>query len=293
MTEVIIMNRWKIGVAAAVVVLTSACSPSPENTAEASGAAEGIDIVVIDDGIGSLEPPAGDQNSCPGCDRWPTQFAEHVTQATGRETTVASYRAEGVPEARELVSGDAAARDVLTDAEVIVVATGAFNSLPDPDTGIGCPGELPPPSEYSDWARTTTPTCLAEGVRTYGLLYDAVFAEIKKLRSGKPTVYVTMTVPNYNIDVAGPDSLLGSVDGEQRAWAKQFAVDANERWNAMLEERAVAAGFAVADVYHAYNGPDGGVPAGHFDAGGGHPNQAGHDAIAALLATVDLVALKD
>jgi len=82
------------------------------------------------------------------------------------------------------------------------------------------------------------------------------------------------------------------VEGPERVWAKKFAVAANDRWNAMLDAQATAAGFTVVDVYHAYNGPDGTLPAGHFDAGGGHPNQAGHDAIAGLLATVDLSALQ-
>lgn len=288
------MTRWTIGIAGLLVVLTSACASTPDKPASSSSkpraAADKIDIVMVDDGIGSLAPPPGGENSCPGCSRWPTQFAARIKQVTGRETTVASYQARGVPEARELVSGDAAARRAIADAEVVVVATGAFNSLPDPDSGIGCPHVGAGEPTYTAWARTTKPSCLAEGIKTYGLLYDEVFAETKKLRAGKPTVYLVLTVADYNIGLGGADSLLGQVKGADRVWAKQFAVTANDRWNVMLGERAKASGFAVVDVYHAVNGPDGTTPA-QLIPEGGHPNQAGHDAIAALLAGVDLSAL--
>jgi GDSL-like Lipase/Acylhydrolase family len=289
------MHRWTIGIAGLTAALLCACSgtqaDTPSGKSSAGGSADKISVVLVDDGIGSLGPKPGDPNSCPGCSRWPTQFADHVAQVSGREATVKSFRAGGVPEARELVSGDSDARAAIANASVVVVATGAFNSLPDPETGIGCPPVATQESTYAAWARTTKPDCLAEMIKTYGLLYDSVFAEVKKLRAGKPTVYVALNVPDYNLEVGGPDTLLGQVQGAERAWAKQFAVAANDRWNAMLAERAQAAGFAVVDIYHALNGPEGTEPVTQFDAGGGHPNQAGHDLIAGLIAKVDLSAL--
>ncbi|MFC5178841.1 GDSL-type esterase/lipase family protein [Nocardioides taihuensis] len=250
-----------------------------------------MSVVLVDDGIGSLGPKEGEEDSCPGCSRWPTQFADQVAQVAGREASVTSFRAPGVPEARELVSGDSDTRAAIADASVVVVATGAFNSLPDPDTGIGCPPAATEEPTYAAWARTTKPACLAEMIKTYGLLYDSVFAEINKLRAGKPTVFIAMNVPDYNLEVGGPDTLLGQVQGVERAWAKRFAVAANDRWNEMLAERARAAGFQLVDIYHALNGPDGTDPGAQFSAGGGHPNQAGHDLIADLIAQVDLSAL--
>lgn len=286
------MKRWTIVIAGLLGALATACSATQGATTSESptgSAADAVNIVLVDDGIGSLEPPPGEENSCPGCSRWPTQFADHVAQVTGSDTAVVSLRAGGLPEARELVSGDTAARAALEDAAVVVVATGAFNSLPDPTTGIGCPGTLGP--TYAAWARTTNRTCLAEMIKTYGLLYDSVFAEIKKLRAGEPTVYVALNVLDYNIEVGGPDSLLGQVKGAERTFAKRFAVAANDRWNAMLAERAKAAGFTLVDIYHAVNGPQGMDPGTQFSAGGGHPNQAGHDLIAGLITQVDLSAL--
>jgi hypothetical protein len=288
------MKRWTIGIAGLLGALATACSATQgASTGESptGSASDTVNVVLVDDGIGSLEPPPGEENSCPGCSRWPTQFADHVAQVTSSDTAVTSLRAGGLPEARELVSGDTAARAALEDAAVVVVATGAFNSLPDPETGIGCPPAATEEPTYAAWARTTRPACLSEMIKTYGLLYDSVFAEIKKLRAGKPTVFIALNVPDYNLEVGGPDTLLGQVEGAERAWAKRFAVAANDRWNAMLAERARAAGFQLVDVYHALNGPDGTDPDTQFSAGGGHPNQAGHDLIAGLIAEVDLSAL--
>ncbi|MFZ2501460.1 MAG: SGNH/GDSL hydrolase family protein [Nocardioides sp.] len=289
------MKRWTIGIVGLLAALATACSATPGATTSENptgSASDTLNVVLVDDGIGALEPPEGGTTSCPGCSRWPTQFADHVAEVTGIDTTVTSLRAGGVPEARELVSGDTDARAALKDASVVVVAVGAFNSLPSPDTGIGCPYGATQEPTYAAWARkTTNPTCLAEMIKTYGLLYDSVFSEIKKLRADKPTVYVALNVLDYNIEVDGPGSLLGQVEGAERAWAKRFAVAANDRWNAMLAERAKAAGFTVVDVYHAVNGPQGMDPGTQFSAGGGHPNQAGHDLIAGLINQVDLSAL--
>jgi hypothetical protein len=290
------MNRWTIGIAGLSAALLSACSgtqaDTPSGTSSAGESADKISVVLVDDGIGSLGPKDGEEDSCPGCSRWPTQFADQVAQVAGREASVTSFRAGGVPEARELVSGDSDARAAIADASVVVVATGAFNSLPDPETGIGCPPAATAEPTYAAWARTTKPACLAEMIKTYGLLYDSVFAEIKKLRAGKPTVFIALNVPDYNLEVGGPDTLLGQVQGAERAWAKRFAVAANDRWNEMLAERARAAGFELVDIYHALNGPDGTDPGTQFSAGGGHPNQAGHDLIAGVIAEVDLSALE-
>lgn len=291
------MNRWTIGLTGMLLVLSTACSGASDGAAKgttsAGGSPDTIDIVLVDDGIGSLGPRAGEVNSCPGCSRWPTQFADRVTPATGRETTLESYRAGGVPEARELVSGDTATRAATADAEVVIVATGAYNSLPDPETGIGCPTAPTQEPTYAAWARTTNPTCLAEMIKTYGLLYDGVFSEIKKLREGEPTVYLAFTVADYNIAVGGTDTLLGQVKGADRVWAKKFAIAANDRWNAMPAERAAAAGFDVVDVYHAVNGVDGATPAqALFVPDSPLPNEAGHDLITGLLDSVDLNAIK-
>ena len=290
------MKRWTIGLTGLLVALTAACSGTADKATPSSpstAAADAVGIVLVEDGLGSLGPPPGVENSCPGCNRWPTQFADRIAEVTGEETRLAAYRAGGVTEAMELVSGDAETRTAIAEAEVIVVATGSFNSLPSPDTGIGCPETPADEATYAAWARTTSSACLGEMIKTYGLLYNGVFAEINKLREGQETLCVVLNALNFNIDVGGADSLLGQVRGAERAWARKFAVAANDRWNVMLAERAEAAGCTVVDIYHAFNGADGTkAVARFFPSGTSTPNQAGQDLIASLVTQVDLGALQ-
>ncbi len=60
----------------------------------------------------------------------------------------------------------------------------------------------------------------------------------------------------------------------------------------MLCDRATASGFSCVDVYHAFNGPDGSQLSRPWTIDGAHPNQAGNGLIAALLADVDISAIK-
>jgi lysophospholipase L1-like esterase len=188
-----------------------------------------------------------------------------------------------VPDALDLVSKPGPEADMIAAADVVVVEVGFNNALPDPDTGIGCKG----------YFLDTEPECLAEGVKTYGNLYDQVFAGVKALRGDKPTVYVVTTSINGNLAPpdAFPDGLL-ALDPARTDDLKAWAVSAYDRWNTMLTERATAAGFQVVDLYHAFNGADGTMtdyP--EFTDDGAHPNQAGNDLIASKLAAVDLSAI--
>jgi lysophospholipase L1-like esterase len=83
-----------------------------------------------------------------------------------------------------------------------------------------------------------------------------------------------------------------ALDKAKEGELKDWAVAAYDRWNAMLTERATAAGFQVIDLYHAFNGADGRqtyYP--QLTDDGTHPNQAGNDLIAATLAGADLSAI--
>lgn len=133
-------------------------------------------------------------------------------------------------------------------------------------------------------------------MKTYGKIYDELYAAIKALRGGRPTVYVQTTSTNSNISPPSevPDGLLSlyTKDGRE-AEAKAWAVAAYDRWSAMQTEHAEAAGFQVVDTYHAANGPDGTrdlVPELNED---GRLTAAGHDLFASLLAGVDLSAISD
>ncbi len=270
-------TMWRVVVAAATVALTlGACGG--DGGARPEPSADTVQVVVIGDSL--INP----KNGCPeGCTGFAEQFTDHVASVVGTPAEYQTVPAGGVPEAVEAVSETGTESSTLAAADVVVVEVGFNNALPDPGTGIGC----------GTWFLDTEPGCLAEGVATYGDLYDEVFSGLKSLRGDRPTVYIATTTINGNITPAEsfPDGLL-ALDPTREPEMRQWAVDAYNRWDTMLTERARAAGFQIVDLYHAMNGPDGtktNWP--EYTDDGAHPNRAGHDLIASLLARADLSAI--
>ena len=241
-----------------------------------------VDLVVIGDSLIGLSGTKC-QAECLG---FVQEYTYFLRDAFGVDTySYAKAPAPGVPDAVQLVTEDDEWRQTVADAEVVVVETGFNNALPDPATGIGCGGSF-----SIDWILSTQPECLEQGVATYGELYDQVFAGINELRAGQPTVLIVTTTINGNIDASIRDGLL-ALAGDRADEVKAWAVAAYDRWNAMLTERAEAAGFVVVDLYHAFNGPDGSQPPGVLWGDGTYPSPAGYDLITAMLADVDLSVL--
>jgi lysophospholipase L1-like esterase len=297
------MQRRHIGLLAGIcgLVLLTGCSSgsdtaSTDATVEPSadtGATtttvevEGFDLVVIGD---SLIDPTG---VCNGCTGFAEQFAGHLEGALGGPVAVHRVMAMTVPDAQSVVESYDFARTLIAQADVVVVEVGYNNAMPDPETGIGCGGSLgaQTATEIAAWLRSTEPECLASGVATYGALYDEIFASVRELRGEQPTVYIATTTIDGNIDESLSDSLLGLLDPADRPFAKEWTLDAYDRWNTMLADRATAAGFDVVDLYHEFNGPDGARPSGELAVDSAHPSQKGNDAIAAKLAEVDVSVL--
>ena len=66
----------------------------------------------------------------------------------------------------------------------------------------------------------------------------------------------------------------------------------HDAWNAMICEAAANNGFTCADVYHAFNGPQGVEPAGNLLAADYiHPSQQGHDRIESVLTSAGFAPL--
>src|SRR5204863_9099550 len=117
------------------------------------------------------------------------QFAEYAAAEVGENAELVTVTALTVPDAVDVASTPGPDADSIAGADVVVVETGFNSALPDPESGIGC----------STWFLDTEPGCLAEGVATYGDLYDQVFAAVKALRGDRPTVYIATTTVNGNL----------------------------------------------------------------------------------------------
>jgi lysophospholipase L1-like esterase len=99
-----------------------------------------------------------------------------------------------------------------------------------------------------------------------------LFAQVAALRKGQPTVLRAL---NRYDDWRGSDGI-PAVDTDR---AKALV----DEWNRVLCDAAVVHGFVCVDLHAAMNGPNGTTSAMPLLSDGVHPNQAGHDAIAAAL----------
>lgn len=215
---------------------------------------------------------------------WPEEFGRKVSSKIGRPVTVDVLEELGVADAAAAVPSS----PLVAAADIVVVQTGYNNVLPDPETGIGCGGSLD--KGVTPWIKSTEPTCLAEGVRTYGGLYEEVFQGAKKARRDEPTVFVAMTSVCGNLDT-GADSLLGQTAKPDRKAVAGWVVASCKRWNTMLTDKAKAANFQVVDAFHALNGPEGSSPVGDTSDDGRHPNAKGDALYVRLLESIDLSVL--
>ena len=105
--------------------------------------------------------------------------------------------------------------------------------------------------------------------------FEQAFSQIVDLRDGKPTVYLTINA--YNFWNSEPAT-------EIPPEAMNAARDILDAWNAMICTTAQENGFICADIYHAFNGPDGLTPAPDLIANGNvHPSDKGNEVIARVL----------
>jgi len=228
-------------------------SPAPTSSPAPSTTPRPWSLVVVGDSI-----PYNHPKDCPGCTGVATRYAAAIELATGREVTLTNLseynglRVEGL--LAELRS-DAVRRKAIAAADFVLI-TIAHNNVVCPDW---------------DLDREACAT-LAE---QYRATYSRVFAEVVGLRAGRTTAY--RTVNRYN-DVTEP----GVTEGE--AAGSRLILDA---WNEMVCVEATANGFLCADLYHAFNGPDGLTPSGDLLASDyTHPSDLGSERIAEVLAAL-------
>ena len=250
-------------------VVATIPSSAPQPASSSGDGTDAVNVVVIGDSLAGTG--------------WVEMYRAGVESKLGRPVRAEVLNGMTVPEALQTVQSGPS-HETLASADIVIVETGFNNALPDPETGIGCGGNL---SDFMIWIRSTEPNCLAEGITTYGSLYDGIFAGIKDVRAGKPTVFIATSTIDGNIDPE-TDGLVAAVAESDRPDALAWSLAAYERWNTMLKERATEAGFTIVDLYHAFNGPDGTLPPGDLSKDGAHPSAKGDSLIAEMLSGVDL-----
>ncbi len=262
----------------AVAVLALAMTPMAcgEGSSGDSGAAgsrsteasspeeDGLSLVVIGDSI----PVTG--QSCSGCSGFADQYGEAVEQATGRPVTVQNLAQQTGLTLPQLVDDLDSYQEPLAAADVILVGI-AHNSF---ELNADEPCGRPLVDDSPDWSAVDA-QCAEESAAAHEALYRSLYSQVAAWRQGEPTIL--RTINRYN-DWIPADPVGWTTDQSERT---KTMLDA---WNTMLCASATESGFGCADVYHAFNGPDGLKPSADLVGPDTvHPSQLGHDEIAAVL----------
>jgi len=266
------MSRLFVALGATVLgaVLTGCGSDEPaaddEQAAPSSSAPAGLTQVVIGDSI-----PNNLSTDCPGCTGFADSYGAAVEKATGQAVEVQNFSEHTGLTLEGLLDSLPNLESYLAEADVIVVGI-AHNSLElNSDKPCGAPltdQELPV------WSKLDR-ACAVASAKKYRPKYDELFSRVAELRDGKPTLL--RTINRYNDWIGWPE---GDLTPDQERLTKVFL----DTWNSMICSSAEEHGFGCADVYHAFNGPQGLRPSGRLVADDyTHPSQDGNDRITRVL----------
>jgi lysophospholipase L1-like esterase len=226
-------------------------------------------LVAVGDSI-----PYNSPDDCPRCTSFVDRYTAAIEKATGHPVEVhnlsqhTGLQTDGL---LEELKTDVKRREALANADIIIVSIGhndtAWNRIDDPCNG--------PSDDNIDWSKFN-PTCAAAAAESLRPKLESVFAQIVDLRAGKPTIFLTTNTYNDWIGLEGGVFSAEDID------ATHVVLDA---WNAMICKAAQDNGFTCADIYHAFNGPDGLTSALDFIANDTvHPSDRGNEVIAQVLA---------
>ena len=205
------------------------------------------------------------------------RYAAAITQATGHPVKVQNLATHSTLQIEGLLGklkNDTRQREALANADIIVVGIEhngvAWGRDDDP-----CDGVTP---DQPDWSKYNA-TCAAAAAEILRPKFESVYAQIVALRAGKPTLF--RTINHYN-DWVGTINADGSQVPPEATNASRVVLDA---YSAMICKAAQTSGFACADIYHAFNGPDGLTLSGDLLLKDNtHPSDKGNEVIARVLA---------
>jgi lysophospholipase L1-like esterase len=254
----------------AVLVLLAACQGGLPSVADTPG----LSVVTIGDSI----PYA--QEDCGGCTSFTTLYEEALRDKTSTQVTSQNLSTNDNLTGRSLVDrikNDEPMRTAVAGADIVIVSIG-FNDTPWNSLDDGC--DAFDPDDFLNW-KVYTGVCVVQLAQRHAAELDAIFSEIETLRRGAPTAVRVLT--NYN-DILGwqhapPESTKPSIE--------VFDAFYTETCKAAKAHHA-----ACIDVYHAFNGADGGKPAGDLLADNyTEPSGKGQQRIADLLLAAGMTPL--
>lgn len=255
---------------AALAVAAAGCSTSDAgDSASPSPSSEpALQLVVIGDSI-----PYNASWDCPGCTGFVDRYADALAKATGRKVDTANLSEHVGLTLPMLMAELESFKQPLGAADAIIVgiAHNSFELNSDEPCGTTFNEEM---STLEDWSKVTA-RCAATSAAEYRPQYDDLFATIRSWRDGHPTLL--RTINKYN-------DWNGWEDAHLTPQQERRTIVMHDAWNRMLCRSAEEHGFACADVYHAFNGPEGTKASGDLLAADyTHPSDQGNARIAHVL----------
>lgn len=256
---------------------TRSAGPSPTASATGSTTESGLSLVVIGDSISF-----NSSEDCPGCTGFVDSGADALGRAVGRAVAVNNRSQHNGLDLPGLMEELPAFEADLRRADAIIIGI-AYNSFPLNDAKP-CGSEFDEATvTIKDWSKVG-PACGEAAARTYRPIYDKLFSTVAGWRSGKPTIL--LTVNRYN-------DWVGWQQAHLTATQAASTVNLLDAWNTMQCGSAKRNGFTCADIYHAFNGPDGTRPSGGLlGSDYTHPSQKGNDTIAGVLSHMGFAPLR-
>ena len=213
---------------------------------------------------------------CNFCRPYPSLLASALARQSGHPVHVTNLAVPGLTTAK-LVTNLVTRLDVrraVAAADIVTITIG-HNDTPWNSRHDSCDGlrAFFPPYRDARWSVYTGP-CLAKEANALAARLAVILAVVRTLRVNRSTMIEVTTDWNQIIGQAGVTTL-----------ARQASKAVLDRFAMVTCNVARAASTRCGDVYHAFNGANGTLSAGSLLAADhDHASQAGHRAVAALLA---------
>ena len=240
---------------------------------------------------GSIAIPTLGCQACRGFDR---QFAAHLEAQTGRPVELDSLARPNtrIADLQELLDNDKTVQDAIAGADVVIVSIGFKDG---PPWGPQDPCQVAESSTDIEWLSSMlqlTPSCIEASLAMYADALATMYGRVAELAGDRPQVRVTMGVFNNIKGNPGVDGTVDLFPPDDMHRVLDLSVAIFDQWNRMDCDAAMSHDFACADIYHAFNGPDGSGSVEEFVSDDfTHPSTNGQARMAKALAAVDIGSL--